>query len=68
MQQLKGGSGCTDAVLSSNTLRSEDFRLAMKGWKLRINQLRKQQLSATELYEEVVSVNILHLLSKQIRI
>jgi hypothetical protein len=44
----------------------EHYRLAMEGWKIRKEQLHKQQKSIIEINEEAEKMNLLSL-SKQIR-
>jgi hypothetical protein len=43
---------------------SDDYRIAIEGWKARKDQLHKQQQSVTEVNDEAEKVNLLSL-SKQ---
>jgi hypothetical protein len=44
---------------------SDDYRIAIEGWKARRGQLHKQQQSVTEVNDEAEKVNLLSLSKKQ---
>ena len=62
---IKSRIAYPDFVVSNDIAISDDFHLAIEGWKMRKDQLYKQQQSVTEINEEAEKVNLLSSLSKQ---
>ena len=62
---IKSRIAYPDFVVSNDIAISDDFHLAIEGWKMRKDQLYKQQQSVTEINEEAEKLNLLSSLSKQ---
>ena len=62
---IKSRIAYPDLILSGDIAISDDFHLAIQGWKMRKDQLYKQQQSVTEINEESEKLNLLSSLSKQ---
>jgi hypothetical protein len=67
MQRLKAGQGSFALALSGDddTSISDDYLLALEGWKERKDQLHKQQKSISEVNEEAEKVSLLSSLSSR---
>jgi hypothetical protein len=51
--------------LSGNALTSEDYKIAIEGWKARKDQLLKQRESVTRINDKAEELNLVSILKQK---